>query len=1041
MQRLLNSALSYLRGRPEAGTPRRQPARRPRLGLEQLEDRALPAVLSCALVGDQITITTDNRDTRVFVGNHYVIPPPGSQVSPISYSVTEIDDRGRTVRNWSFAPTPTAPISRVLFRGGEGDDRFVGNSLPTVALGGGGDDYLLGGDGNDRLDGGEGNDEQYGGRGNDELYGGDGAGNDRLDGGDGNDRLYGLGGGDRLSGGAGDDYLHGGTGGDWLSGGAGRDELLGGDGDDTLVALDDGTTDTLMGGADFDTFWADKTGGAADRILDEAVTSPNVNLIERFENGADRTLDGENIADPAAPGSVYANYRFKPLFASTGPGVDDVRQGDLNDCWLMATLGSVAHTDPRAILRTVVDLGDGSYAVRLGSNFYRVDGGLPATDPSGATPAYAKLGREDSLWVPIVEKAFAHFRTAAGGPATYASLFTGGDPAEAFRALSATGVGGQSFALYGSGQAVLDAIAAKLDARLAVAVGFTTVRPNSPAIAGHTYSVIGVNRVGGRVESVTVRNPWGEDGLPPNQTGSEGADDGYFTLTAGDLFGNGTSGGIRWGQPSDGGPGGQPPGGPPARPTVGFSAATSSGPETATRVDLTVALSAASAQPVTVVYRVTSGNPASGTDYTLAYGTLTFAPGETAKTIPVSIVNDALDEDGETIQVALLDPSGATLGPTAVHTFTIQDDDPPPAVSFAVRDSAAPEAAGPAVLTVSLSAPSGRAVTVGYRVTGGSAARGADYALADGTLTFAPGETTKTISVGVVNDILPEQDETIQVALSAPVNAVLGANPAHTYTIRDDDRPTGGAAAARHQLSAAAYQAMVNAFADFGYRPVWVDGYDVAGQTFFNAVFRPAAGPWAARHGLTAAQFQAEFNALVRDGFRLRHVDSYLDGGAVRYAAVWDKAPGPPWVAYHGLDPAQHQQRMDELTRAGWRPQVVSVVSVGGQRYHTALFTREDVGTYSAAGFLTPAEFQAAFDANLRAGRQLVYVNAYTHQGQPRFTAVWHSRPQGLFYARYGMTAAQYQSASAGYLAQGLSLRALSGYEVNGVHYFAAIWR
>src|SRR5262249_43777475 len=73
----------------------------------------------------------------------------------------------------------------------------------------------------------------------------------------------------------------------------------------------------------------------------------------------------------------------------------------------------------------------------------------------------------------------------------------------------------------------------------------------------------------------------------------------------------------------------------------------------------------------------------------------------------------------------------------------------------------------------------------------------------------------------------------------------------------------------RSQVPASSYQAVFERFANSGYRPVWVDGYDVNGQTFYNAVFRPADGvEWVARHGLTSAQYQAEFDAQVRAGFR-----------------------------------------------------------------------------------------------------------------------------------------------------------------------------
>ena len=108
-------------------------------------------------------------------------------------------------------------------------------------------------------------------------------------------------------------------------------------------------------------------------------------------------------------------------------------------------------------------------------------------------------------------------------------------------------------------------------------------------------------------------------------------------------------------------------------------------------------------------------------------------------------------------------------------------------VGFDSEASADLESVSPALLTVSLSESQTEAVTVDYSVTGGTATRNVDYTLADGTLTFSPGQTTKTISINIVNDGLDENDETIVVTLSNPTgpDAVLGEIPQHTYTIVD----------------------------------------------------------------------------------------------------------------------------------------------------------------------------------------------------------------------------------------------------------------
>jgi len=88
-------------------------------------------------------------------------------------------------------------------------------------------------------------------------------------------------------------------------------------------------------------------------------------------------------------------------------------------------------------------------------------------------------------------------------------------------------------------------------------------------------------------------------------------------------------------------------------------------------------------------------------------------------------------------------------------------------------------------LAVSLSLAVDHAVSVDYSPTGGTATRDDDYTLADGTLTFGPWETTKFITIAVVDDAEAEVDETIEVTLSSPVGATFGANTVHTYTINE----------------------------------------------------------------------------------------------------------------------------------------------------------------------------------------------------------------------------------------------------------------
>lgn len=224
--------------------------------------------------------------------------------------------------------------------------------------------------------------------------------------------------------------------------------------------------------------------------------------------------------------------------------------------------------------------------------------------------------------------------------------------------------------------------------------------------------------------------------------------------------------------------------------TVRFNASSSTVTESAGNLDVAVSLLTASAETVTVHYAISGGSATGeGVDYSLSSGVLTFAPGETAKNISVTITDDIFIEGTETATVALTHANGASLA-TSIHTLTIADNDtaPAPTIGFVGASSSAPESvSAPQTILVSLSAAATSAITVEYAVSGGSAASGTDYMLVSGTLSFAAGDLVQHVPIAVIDDGALETNETVSVALNNATGAALTTNAAHTFTIIDDD--------------------------------------------------------------------------------------------------------------------------------------------------------------------------------------------------------------------------------------------------------------
>ncbi len=236
---------------------------------------------------------------------------------------------------------------------------------------------------------------------------------------------------------------------------------------------------------------------------------------------------------------------------------------------------------------------------------------------------------------------------------------------------------------------------------------------------------------------------------------------------------------------------------PVSRPTVSVGdASAAEGDSDSTTLTFTVTLSEPAGEPVTVSYSTANGTAtAAGADYTPTVGTLTFAAGETVKTVNVAVTGDTMVELDEQFTLNLSAPVNAVIG-DGVGVATIVNDDvdtapsTPPAVSIA--DLTVAEGDGEHshfMFTVTLDKASDETVTVQYSTSDGTAIAGVDYTATTGTVTFAPGVTTQLVHVDVIGDAAAESNETFTVTLSSPVGATL-ADGSAIGTITDDDTVT-----------------------------------------------------------------------------------------------------------------------------------------------------------------------------------------------------------------------------------------------------------
>ncbi|NOX75807.1 MAG: hypothetical protein GXP17_04175 [Gammaproteobacteria bacterium] len=211
-----------------------------------------------------------------------------------------------------------------------------------------------------------------------------------------------------------------------------------------------------------------------------------------------------------------------------------------------------------------------------------------------------------------------------------------------------------------------------------------------------------------------------------------------------------------------------------------------------TTAEFTITLSTDSTDTVTVDYATSGTTATAPDDYQSKTGTLSFAPGETSKTVTVNVVADTNMEPDEIFKLTLSNPSNAQIN-KAVGMATIINDDVSALPALQIGGTSITEGNSgttTAEFTITLSTSSTDTVTIDYATSDITATAPDDYQGKNGTLSFAPGETSKTITVNVITDVIAELDETFKMTLSNPGNANLNDAVGVTTIINDDTDST-----------------------------------------------------------------------------------------------------------------------------------------------------------------------------------------------------------------------------------------------------------
>ena len=206
----------------------------------------------------------------------------------------------------------------------------------------------------------------------------------------------------------------------------------------------------------------------------------------------------------------------------------------------------------------------------------------------------------------------------------------------------------------------------------------------------------------------------------------------------------------------------------------------------------TVSLSAQPGDDVTVKYATSDGTATAGSDYTAASGTLTFTTvnWNTAQTVEVAITDDTVDDDDETFTFTLSEAgTGSMLSASPSITTTITDDDDPAVTVFFGAGTYSVTEGGTVNVAVTLSADPERSVEIPLTTTNGTGVVAGDYSGVPASVTFASGETSKTVTFSATDDSVDESDETVTLGFGAslPTRVTAGTTAETVVTITDND--------------------------------------------------------------------------------------------------------------------------------------------------------------------------------------------------------------------------------------------------------------
>jgi hypothetical protein len=204
-------------------------------------------------------------------------------------------------------------------------------------------------------------------------------------------------------------------------------------------------------------------------------------------------------------------------------------------------------------------------------------------------------------------------------------------------------------------------------------------------------------------------------------------------------------------------------------------------------------------------------------------------------------------------------------------------------------------------------------------------------------------------------------------------------------------RPANGPWRAYFLVTPQKYQTEIDRAAADGYSPLQVESSLLGGQARYTVIFRKGLpGKWQARHGLTTAQHDQVLNGATGDGMRPVNSSVVSVGGQRYYTDLYRAWDSGPWQMKTQVEEKDYQALYDENGQAGRRPVYVNAYMHGGQPWISVIFAQKPGGQRKDRHLMSADQYQQEFNSALQAGMLTRAVSSFDGaQSQHRYIAVW----------------------------------------------------